>query len=43
MGYLLTGKMVSSYIDYIVRNNMEDFAQLGFIGKDGVHNCQAKW
>ena len=43
MGYLLTGKMVSSYIDYIVRNNMEDFAQVGFIGKGGVHNCQAKW
>ena len=31
-GYLLTAKMVMSYIDYIVRNNPEDFAQAGFIG-----------
>lgn len=31
-GYLLTAKMVMSYIDYIVRNNPEDFAQVGFIG-----------
>ncbi len=42
MGYQLTAKMVMSYIDYIVRNNMEDFAQVGFIGK-GVHNYGAKW
>ena len=41
-GYLLTAKMVMSYIDWIVRNNMEDFAQGGFIGK-GVHNYTAKW
>ena len=41
-GYLLTAKMVMSYIDWIVRNNMEDFAQVGFIGK-GVHNYTAKW
>ena len=33
MGYVLTAKMVMSYIDYIVRHNMEDFAQVGFIGK----------
>ncbi|MDY3928758.1 MAG: SGNH/GDSL hydrolase family protein [Clostridia bacterium] len=41
-GYLLTAKMVMSYIDYIIRNNMEDFAQVGFIGKD-FHNVSAKW
>ncbi|MEA4890375.1 MAG: SGNH/GDSL hydrolase family protein [Clostridiaceae bacterium] len=41
-GYLLTGRMVSSYIDYIVRNNAEDFAQVGFIGTP-YHNCNAKW
>ena len=41
-GYLLTAKMVMSYIDWIVRNNMEDFSQVGFIGK-GVHNYTAKW
>lgn len=42
MGYILTAKMVMSYIDYIIRHNMEDFAQVGFIGK-GVHNYRAKW
>lgn len=31
-GYLLTGQMVASYIDYIIRHNMEDFKQVGFIG-----------
>lgn len=31
-GYLLTAKMVMSYIDYIIRNNPEDFSQVGFIG-----------
>lgn len=42
MGYILTAKMTMSYIDYIIRHNMEDFAQVGFIGK-GVHNYTAKW
>lgn len=31
-GYILTAQMVTSYIDYIVRHNFEDFAQVGFIG-----------
>lgn len=31
-GYLLTSKMVISYIDYIIRHHMEDFKQAGFIG-----------
>lgn len=31
-GYLLTAQMVMSYIDYIIRSNPEDFAQVGFIG-----------
>ena len=41
-GYVLTAKMVMSYIDYIVRSAPEDFTQVGFIGKD-VHNYTAKW
>lgn len=41
-GYVLTAKMVMSYIDYIVRNNPEDFAQVGFIGKP-FYNRNAKW
>lgn len=31
-GYRLTALMVESYIDYIIRNNMEDFKQIGFVG-----------
>ena len=33
-GYLLTARMIASYIDYIVRNHPRDFAQIGFIGTD---------
>lgn len=36
-GYLLTSRMVAAYIDYIIRHNMEDFAQVGFIGTDYRH------
>ena len=31
-GYKLVGKTFASYIDYIVRHNMDDFRQVGFIG-----------
>lgn len=34
MGYILTAKMVASYIDYIIRHNPEDFKEVGFIGTD---------
>lgn len=37
MGYLLTGQMMCSYIDYIVRNNFNDFRQVGFIGTSLVN------
>lgn len=30
-GYLLTAKMMMSYIDYIIRHNMADFRQAGYI------------
>ena len=30
-GYLLTVRVVESYIDYIIRANYKDFAQVGFI------------
>ncbi|MGN0989807.1 MAG: SGNH/GDSL hydrolase family protein [Eubacteriales bacterium] len=32
MGYMFTAKMIASYIDYIIRHNPKDFAQVGFIG-----------
>ena len=31
-GYSLIGQLVMSYIDYIIRHNMTDFKQLGFMG-----------
>jgi len=31
-GYLLTAKMVSSYIDWIIRHNMGDFKRIGYNG-----------
>ena len=34
MGYAFTADIVMSYIDYIIRHNMEDFKQIGFIGTD---------
>ena len=34
MGYILTAKMVDSYIDYIIRKNPSDFYRVPFIGKD---------
>lgn len=33
-GYVVTAKMVASYIDYIIRHNMQDFTQVGFIGTE---------
>ena len=33
MGYIMTAKMVDSYIDYIIRHNPDDFRRVGFIGK----------
>lgn len=34
VGYVLTACMVETYIDYIIRNNMDDFKQVGFIGTE---------
>ncbi len=34
MGYIFTAKTVASYIDYIIRHNMDDFKEAGFIGTD---------
>ena len=31
-GYMIFSKIIMSYIDYIIRNNHDDFAQAGFIG-----------
>ena len=42
MGYILYARMFESYIDYIIRHNPEDFAQVAFIGTS-FHNTGAKW
>lgn len=41
-GYLLTARMTAAYIDYIIRNNPDDFTQAGFIGTP-FYNHDAKW
>lgn len=33
-GYLLTAKMVATYIDYTIRHNLADFMEAAFIGTD---------
>ena len=33
-GYVLTARMIESYIDFIIRKNPQDFSQVGFIGTD---------
>ena len=33
-GYVFMGRMIESYIDYIIRKNPKDFAWVGFIGTD---------
>ena len=34
MGYVLSAKIIMSYIDYIIRNNPKEFELVGFIGKN---------
>ena len=41
-GYLFTAKMVMSYMDYIIRHNMDDFCQIGFVGTP-YHNVDHRW
>ena len=44
MGYRLTADYMMSYIDYIIREHHEDFAQIAFVGKDNdLHNEQYVW
>ncbi len=41
-GYMFTAKIIESYIDYIIRHNMDDFCQIGFVGTEH-HNVNYKW
>ena len=42
MGYKDSADIISTYIDYIIRNNPQDFLQVAFIDKD-VHNEKYRW
>lgn len=42
VGYRFTAQVVMTYIDYIIRHNMEDFLQVPFIGF-GTHSDSEKW
>ena len=42
MGYKYTADMYMTYIDHIIKNNPEDFAQVAFIGKN-YYNEDSKW
>ena len=37
-GYVLSAKMIASYMDYIIRHNMDDFRQVCFIGTPHKNN-----
>ena len=41
-GYILTAKMVMSYMDYIIRSNMDDFREAGLIGTPFVNVREEK-
>ncbi len=44
MGYLFTAKMVMTYIDAIINEKLEDFVQIGFVGRENdLHNETRKW
>lgn len=36
LGYIFFGKMVMSYMDYIIRHNIKEFDMVGFIGKESI-------
>ena len=42
-GYQMTAWQTMTYVDWIVRNNPEDFTQIAFVGKGGVHHVGHKW
>jgi lysophospholipase L1-like esterase len=41
-GYQFHGRLAASYIDYIIRHNMDDFMQIGFVGTP-YKNVNYKW
>lgn len=42
LGYLFKGRLFTSYIDYIIRHNLEDFTQIAMLG-DTIHDFKYVW
>lgn len=36
-GYILSAKLIISYMDYIIRHNIQDFTYVGYIGRENPH------
>ncbi len=43
MGYKYTADVMITYIDYIIKRNVKDFKQIGFVLKGGEYNVNEKW
>lgn len=41
-GYLLKGRLYTSYMDYVIRHNLADFAQIAMLGHD-MHDQRYVW
>lgn len=41
-GYLLKGRLYTSYIDYVIRHNLDDFTQIAMLGHD-IHDSHYVW
>lgn len=41
MGYKFTADMFTTYMDYIIKHNIDDFKQIAFVGK-GLYNVEEK-
>lgn len=41
-GYLLKGRLFTSYMDYIIRHHLDDFAQIAMLG-DTIHDPRYVW
>ncbi len=42
-GYLLTARLIDSYIDYIVRHHPQQFKHIGFVGTDIPYDRGGQW
>ncbi len=42
-GYKRSADLFITYIDYIIRHNVDDFRQIGFVLKGGEYNKNYKW